>query len=67
MTEEKSEKEHFVGNRTWRTNDKILPLKGIQQLGTLKLDVKSPTFRAACDNLGVLPEECLIKYAGLQE
>jgi len=43
-------------------NDRIPPLMGIQQLYGLTLDMRSPRFLKACENLGILPEEAVLRY-----
>ena len=39
-------------------NDRIPPLLGPQQLYGLRIDIESPKFKASCNNLGILQEEC---------
>ena len=43
------------------TNDRVPLLYGVQQLYSLRLDLESPRFKTACDNLGILPQECVPK------
>ncbi len=43
-----------------RRNDRVPLLRGTQQLASLSLDIDSPLFRTACQNLGVLPSECVL-------
>lgn len=63
MTEDKSPLERTaVFERKVKTkNDMISPLKGIEQLHGLSLELDSPMFRTACSNLGIFPTECAIK------
>ena len=65
MSDSEEEDRHPVRkyNRKTRTgNDMIPPLFGPQQLYSLHLDIRSPRFKAACLSLGVMPEECVLKY-----
>ncbi len=44
-----------------RINNSLRLLKGIKDLPKVELDLDSPLFKNACKNLGVLPQECILK------
>lgn len=41
-----------------RVNDKVKHLKNWDQVEKLYIELDSPTFKKACENLGVEPKEC---------
>ena len=47
--------------RDRRMNDRIPMVAGAQQLINLRLDLHSPTLKEACENLGILPQECKLR------
>lgn len=50
-------------DRRFRARNDIIPtLYGIQQLYNLQIETNSPLFRAACINLGILHDECILLY-----
>lgn len=61
-----SGEENKVCDRKYRTtNDHIPLLRAVDQLHTLRIDLDSPRFKEACENLGVLPDECRVRYVAV--
>ena len=56
INEEKKEK-----RKKRARNDLVPKIRNIDQLLNLRLDTSSDLFKQACENLGVLPEECILK------
>jgi len=44
-------------------NDKISVLTDLKQLRNIELDLNSPRFKMACQNLGILPQQCILTYS----
>lgn len=51
--DEKPKKNKFHNN--------LPQLKTLKALDTVKFDIESPLFSKACSNLGLKPEECILK------
>lgn len=64
MTEDKPIMERSIAfeRKARSKNDILPPLIKTEQLHNFPLDLESPTFRTACANLGIFPEECTVKY-----
>lgn len=43
-------------------NDRIRGIRYLKQLTNIKWDIDSPRFRMACMNLGIEPEDVILKY-----
>ena len=56
-----SENQVSYDRRDRRMNDRVPLITGPEQLINLRLDLHSPTLKEACDNLGILPYECILK------
>jgi hypothetical protein len=41
-----------------RTNDKVKHIRNWDQVEDLYIQTDSPTFKQACDNLGICPSDC---------